>query len=315
MAAYSIDFLQRLRSLLASGVPVRDAFQSLVETGGASGRLASDIARRLEEGASLGEALSNQRQIPLHHQALFRAGEASGRLVEILDSVIRDTEDIRDVRRVLMQQVAYPVAVLSTALLLPPIAITTVVGKAPPGAMTSILAFFVLAALGVLVWRGPGIIPRGNAVRRFIESTVLALPFLRNVVVDAIFGRAFDLCSQLLGAGLSFDETLALVRDCVDWDHYRAPFDSARDAIRGGGNAVDAFSRLPGLRADVLQRISSGAQAGRLDEELGRIGKESRERYLHKLQVTLRVLPIVFYLFAMIVILQQGLAAFSSAGI
>ncbi|MCZ6792882.1 MAG: type II secretion system F family protein [Planctomycetota bacterium] len=313
-AAYR-ELLIRLRSSLASGVPLRDALAAIAGPTGATargpGRLAFRLLQAMEAGQGLGEAMASMpRDVPPVHAALVRAGEESGQLVDILSSVVQEIDVTLESRRALLQWSAYPIGVLAFALVVPRVAFLVVTGQVLDGFVLDALLALLAAGVALLVWGGPRLLPR--AARRLVERGILAVPFLRTLVADCVLGRVLALEGLLLGAGLLFEDSLPLVRDAAGWETVGDELDAARRDIQKGRTAAESFRRLTHLSPDVLGRLAAAESAGRLDEALREAGEEMRRRYRHRERVTLRVLPILFYLLIVLVILRLALSVLPS---
>ena len=300
------ELLIQLRSLLHSGVPIKEALASI--PAGRHGSLARSLLQAVDSGQTLGEALETRPDlVSPEHAALVDAGERSGRLVEVLDSVISDLDGLIEARRFLLQQAAYPALVLAIALVLPPFSLWAFRGSMPDFLPFNMVILVLAVAVGLLFWKGPRLFPRGSAPRRWVEQLTFSIPVLRSMVADSVLGRALVLEGMLLEAGLGFEESLPLVRRTVTWELIGQEIDAAQDAIRQGDTASDSFRRLSGLPAGVAARLEAAEKAGELDVALRKTGEEMRQRVRHRLQIGLRILPIVFYLLAAIIILRMGL--------
>lgn len=305
-------FLQ-LAPLLRSGVPLKESLGAIAERKGPRSA-AARLLERIEAGESLADAMASISFRP-EHVALVRAGEEAGRLTEMLESVLGDDEQLRRARRSLLQQSVYPLAVLVLVFVLQGVSLYVVSGRWLESYAALAPVLLVLAAAAFLLWRGPAVLPRGGGLRSSIERLLLVTPGLRALLVDRILGRALRLESRLLEAGMSFEGSLPVVRESVGWDVVASEIDLVRRDIGAGRTAAVAFSRLSRLPRSALDRIAHAERAGRLDAELAAIGSQMIERYLHRMEVTLRVVPIIVYLLAGAMVLRYGLSVLGGASL
>lgn len=300
------QFLVRLLSLLRGGVPIREALTSLAASAGGRS-IPARLCALVGDGASLGEAMEALApRVPAEHAALVAAGEASGRLIDVIDRILADIDAARETRSAFLQQAAYPVFVLVLALFVAPTTLWLATGRSVFNLPLLQAAIVLAVLLGLLVWRGPAWFPSESWLRLRVERGLLALPLVGHLVRCAVHGRILQVEAMMLEAGLGFGESLPLVRRGVGWDLVRQDLEGVLIDIEGGARASDALRRLRGLPRDVIDSLAAGEEAGRLDEAMRRSGDELRARYLTRLRVTLRVLPIIIYLAAVLIILELG---------
>jgi len=291
------ELVRELRRFAAAGLTVKDALIALAEAAGRLGAVARGLLADIEAGASLGEAMSKRpRAITPVYAALVEAGERSGRLVEALDTALLDIEHTRELRRTLLRQSAYPLAVLALALFLPPLSLALTFGRLPSYFGRNVALTIVVLLVVALIVLGPRVFPRGTALRRAYERLLLGVPFLRRTIVDSALWRPLHLEGALLAAGLSFEESLPLARRTIGWEVLRERWDSWLASIRSGGRAADGLGAIGILDADALGALRRAEQAGALDRELADVGAEMRARAFERLTIGFKLLPIFIYL-------------------
>ena len=84
-------------------------------------------------------------------------------------------------------------------------------------------------------------------------------------------------------------------------------------AIASGSSAAEAFAGIPGLDEDRRRRLESAEVSGEFDLACRDLGAAMEEASLHRIQVTLRVLPVVLILLAAWMVLRLGLSVLGGA--
>ena len=287
------DFFYHLGVLVGAGVPIARGLHDLHED--AAHPLAveiADIARRVETGATLSDALAQQpRYFSPLMLSIVRAGEQTGKL----DVVLRDLVTYLEWREELGRQVR-------SAMVYPTIVAIGLVG------LCSLLALFVLPrfvgiflelhvqiplALRLILWiqsavfaHWPWLLAVGGSAgaalvtwqrsehgRRARDRAALALPLARTLVVSLDMSRLCHNLGLLYAAGLPILDALAITAGIVQNRTIREVVESARDKVMRGSSLVDAL-RAPGVvPAMVLRMLGVGEATGDIDAALERAAR------------------------------------------
>ncbi|REJ94462.1 MAG: hypothetical protein DWQ34_08480 [Planctomycetota bacterium] len=108
---------EEIRSLIRAGVPLDLGLRGTASrVGGRLSEIADRLARRLEGGASLEDALAAEGDlVPAVYRSLLAAGFRSGRIEEVLGSVSRFAASMRDLSAEIRRMLIYPGAVVVIA--------------------------------------------------------------------------------------------------------------------------------------------------------------------------------------------------------
>jgi type II secretory pathway component PulF len=306
------DLLIQLKFLLNSGVPVKSALDSIARKKGPRS-LAAVLLSHVENGQCLGEAMgSYPRRIPAEHAALVLAGERSGRLTEVIDNIIEDAASIAEIRKSFLIQVLYPAVVIVAALVLGPLSLYVFTGRVVAHFPAYFVVILFMTAVVLFLWKGPKWLPPDSGLRLSLERFLLAIPGLRGLLHSSLAGRALRLEGMLLGAGLSFEESLPLVGETMGWELLRADLARVEDSIQGGSTAAEGFRHFSGLSDDVLSRLAAAETSGNLDAAMKLTGEELLRSFQYRLTVTLKILPYLLYLIAFLAILQYAFSVLPS---
>lgn len=311
------DFLEDLRALVGSGVPIREALGTIEEAPGLSrGRLARDLRMRIEDGETLGEAMASlPRSFPRDHAALVEAGERSGTLDRILARLVERVDERGKLRRELLGAVAWPALLLASSVVLLPLYLL-VLGRERLY-MAIQVGFFIPAAL--VLWTTnfgfPGL-ARGTRARAALETLALAVPGLGTFLREMALARAFGLLGLILEAGGSLEDAFHLAADAASLDSVRDGLLSVPGALRGGKSLHAALREARDLRLRLAwcARIQSGETAGSADRVFLDLERDLDAKTLERIRMALKAIPAILILAVGAIVLSQALRVFGNLG-
>lgn len=282
--------LFHLRHLLKAGVPPAAALGDVaeLEPAGSGRRLWRDVAGRVDAGASLSDALSaHPREIDPIAIALVRAGEASGRLADLLDELESYLRWRHELAARLRTVTLYP---LFASLVL-----LAVVGFLLGYVVPSIAAFLDGGGRA-LPWHGALLILLAGGVSRCavpVAGALVALGALAAIAVasDARARRARDAAmlrcgapgrtlaalstarwartaALLYGSGVELGEALAVAEGTLGNRALRAELAGAREAMLAGGRLGPALAGCPSVPPAFARLVRAGEAAGGLESAL-----------------------------------------------
>lgn len=290
-------FAQELASLVAAGLAIPQALQTLARSAPAGG-LRSVLERAsaaLREGMPLSAALERQQVFPPLLVATVRASEMTGHLSESLSRYAGHQERLRGLREKVVGAAVYPMLLLSVGALVVLFLLVAVVPKfaalietthqelpwssallmtwgravsARPGT-TAVTALAAVAALAVLVRR---LLADGGRAR-WVE----ALPVVGRIVREFRQTQLFHTTAMLLQGGIPLPRALAMCEPLLgDADRERL---AATVALLQQGRAPSGALQATGL-ADELAcgMVAVAERTGALAEILERVAafKEAR---------------------------------------
>ncbi len=255
-------------------------------------------ARRLRDavgrGASLADAMARQgaafTSFEVHALA---AGEASGRVVDVLRRLAAHFEDRGRTRDRLGQALLYPVILLHAAVLLPPLFVLFRDGIAAYLAtvVPPLVAVYALAALAFYLAR---VLTADEGRRRGAARLVRRLPLVGPIV------HGLALADYAYSAGTLHTSGVPLVKAL-----YTSATASRNALVQAAGRRVaasveqgDAFWEALTREAEAFPRlfvetVKVGEIAGRLDDALERAEKTWRQEAETALERLTIVLPVL----------------------
>jgi len=282
-------FSRQLYVLVSSGTQLIDAIQA-VERQARAGPWRDAIGRlrtRLEEGASLSEAMESQSQIfdPIYRN-LVAAGESSGRLVEMFDRLATLKQKDLKVRNSVVGAMVYPCMLAGIGILVFSMLLVFVVPRfavlfktldvplpSSTQALVSVSAVFrgywwaAILLLTAVVTAVAFYLrtPKGRYSR---DSFVLKLPCIGKVAKSFSTARIVCLLGVLMQARIPILEALKLVRGAAGNVRYRDLVSKAEEYVSRGDGMSPAFSDPALINPSVYEAIRGGEDSGELDRLL-----------------------------------------------
>ncbi len=285
---------QALYEALDAGVPLLGTFKAVAEQEEDPNiaALLDDLGDRVAAGQQMSDAMANYPgAFPGIYCALVRAGEQSGSLPQVLESITGFLEWRLEIAGTVKQAMVYPM----------------VIAAAGYGMVLFMLAF-VIPRLGSVLSKMGGDLPAASQMliqaSSFVEAnvwyilggTVAAvvafkmaaktaafqgavlnllgrLPVVREVVrtlAIAQFSRTF---SVLLQSGLTMTNALELGSAAVSLPRVRDRLEGARERILAGSRLGDALQEEEVLPPVALSMVLVGEEAGRLPITFERLSR------------------------------------------
>lgn len=332
-----VEAIRELSTLLASGIPLLEALDSLVAQHGRGFRESLlQVRERVAAGSGLAEAMRAQPlvfdELTIH---MVEVGENSGTLDTVLDQLANFSERYLQLKDRVTSALFYPVVVFMLSMGIGIFLMTVVVpmlldnlleaGKTIPWptrvlkTMSDVLTnygFLLLALVGLFAFLIT-VIFRTTRGRQLWHRTVLKLPLVGGMALKQEISRAALITSTLLRSGIVLLTALEIASRSARNSVVKAAFESARAAIQRGEEIGDALADAKIFPPTVVQIFSVGQQTGKLEELLERLA-DNYDRQVATLSLRLATLlePVLivglatfvgFILFATILpILEAG---------
>ncbi|HTB82740.1 MAG TPA: type II secretion system F family protein [Candidatus Sulfotelmatobacter sp.] len=302
-------FTTQLANLLNSGMPLTVALNSMthLETRGIPASASKDLRQEVTEGRSLSDAMARQ---PVIFSDLYinmvRAGETSGKLVDVLRRMAAHFQQFADVQAKFKSAMVYPIMVVCFGILLVIMFMMFVMPKfteifegfniplpLPTQMLIGISAFFtnfwclvisgmVLLAMFILFKR----FSTSAAGKRKLDQWRMKLPIFGKVIQINLFGQFARTLGTLLQNGVPVLTALKITEQIIPNVEMKQAISKTRDAVTDGKTLAQplAASKLfPQLMVDLV-RI--GEETGDVPGALNNLA----DTYENELQIALRVM-------------------------
>jgi general secretion pathway protein F len=311
--------------LVGAGIPLVESLNALVEQIDHEKlkRIVSDVKQRVNEGASLADALgAHPKTFTTLYVNMVRAGESSGALDVVLFRLADFTESQARLRSKIMGTMAYPAFMLVIGTGVLGVLFAVVIPKivkifddsqvALPWYTQALIAFThlvsnwwwaILLALavgtwGFVRWRGT------TAGRATWDRWVLTVPIFGRLVRIIAIGRFARTLSTLLKSGVPLLTAMEIVRNIVGNVRLAEVIDQARDAIREGESIAAPLKRSGEFPPLVHHMVAVGERSGSLEEMLGNVAKAYED------QVETTISALTSLLEPLMIVLMGGAVAF-----
>lgn len=282
-----LDFTYQLTAVVESGIPIVAGLKAICEQT-ENGRLRSAINRviaRIEDGRTMADAMSPESDaFPPLYVKTIAAGEAGGKIAEVLAALSRYQEQEADTRGRIKSAMTYPALVVISLVLATTFMLIFVVpqfaklferfkGQLPvPTKMLLavsgvVVNHYVLLLAGLvaagLALRGLLRVPR---VRAKVDEWVLRLPVFGNLLLGTYMVRLIELLDLLMQAALPITQALRVTADSTTNAALRRDVMAMLRSVEGGRSLADAFAETKWLTPLVKRMLAVGEQAGRTDQ-------------------------------------------------
>jgi MSHA biogenesis protein MshG len=282
-----LDFTHQMAAVAESGIPIIAGLKAVAEQTGHPGLRAAvmRIVGRIEGGRSLADALDAEPSIfPPIYVKTIAAGEAAGKIPEVLNSLARYQEQEAETRGQIKSALMYPALVvialvIATIFMLvfvvPQFAIMfdkfngdlpipTKILLAISSAITSHYVM-VLAGLVGLFFTIRHLCTY-NFVRAWLDERYLRLPVFGNLLLGVYMVRFIELLDLLMQAALPITQSLRVTAESMTNDSLKKDVRGMLRNVEGGRSLTEAFSETRWLTPLVKRMLAIGEQAGRTDQ-------------------------------------------------
>jgi type II secretory pathway component PulF len=307
----------QLAIMTRSGVDLASAFQSLSQQCGnpTLRNILGQIHRDVTGGKSISDAMQAQAAIfGDAYVASVAAGEAAGKLPEVLGRLAQFQRTELRVRATVRTLLAYPVLLAGVSSLVVIGLVSFVLPKfvdifgqfeiSLPVITQIVVAISDVLRKHLWIWLPiffAGLV--GLAVSRNVEAgrkrwdyAMLNAPVIRDITRAFYIGRTFRLLGLMIESGVPLLEGLRLTRNSVRNVLYRKLFDELEDSIlngRGLANSLINAGFVPAVAAEMVLTAERTGTLGLVTELMGEHYEEEGETKLRELATILEPLIIV----------------------
>ena len=166
----------------------------------------------------------------------------------------------------------------------------------------------LIGAAVVTLWLNPDLLRRTLAP---VENVLAAIPGLGSALVRFSLGKSLSLLGLLLESGLGLNEAFELTADASAWRRHAAAFREASRAVSGGANFTESMMHVSDLPSSQRLTIATGEESGTFDRALQHCGRELIDSAWRRLEILIRLLPVLVYLMVGYIVLQRALSVYT----
>jgi type IV pilus assembly protein PilC len=248
-----------------------------------------DVRDSISGGMAFADALARYPAIFSGlYVAVVRAGEISGALHVVLGSLTVHLEKAEKLRRKVKGAFAYPVGILTVALLIVfsmivwivpifegiyskanarlPAPTLVLIGMSHAVRDYTVVAFLAIVVLGVTATRAV----RTDRGRDLIDALKLRLPVFGTLLRKAVVARTCRTLGLLLQNGIPLIEALTITARVAENRTVERALVSATRGVRDGGTLAEMMRQTGVFPSLVIQLVATGEESGSLAVMLGK---------------------------------------------
>jgi type IV pilus assembly protein PilC len=300
-----VVFTRQMAAMVDAGLILTEALDIALK--GINNSYFHKIIYRIREdvkaGGDFSSALERHSAIFPHvYIAIVKAGEATGQLAEMLQSLARYMEADERLRQKVKSSLSYPMFVLGFAVV---IVITIVVFLIPQfkslfeqfHAELPLLTRMVIAVSDFMIhqalWAVLGLIGfivafhflmKSHDFKRFVDVMKLKIPIIgEQVIQKALLARFCRTFSILLRSGVSLERSLNICEEVANHIPLEEAINKVNIRVVGGSSIAEELKAHKIFPALVSRMVAAGERSGQIHDMLGR----TAQYYEEELETTL----------------------------
>ena len=316
---------RQLSTLLGAGLTIEQTFNALIEQAETESerQLLARLRGAVLEGQSLGGALAAYPDTFSDlYRTLISAGEASGKLPEVLARLADHVESQQAIRQKFVVAMIYPAIVMLVCALvvtgLMIYVVPQVVGvfestkQTLPWITRALLGFsrflqatgvvwIALAMIGFLVARSA---LKKEALRRKWHAWLLTLPIVGRLIRAQQSSQLAATLSILVGSGIPVLNALNAGVGVVSNLPMRDAIERATNAVREGAGLSQSLAQSKQFPPVMVHLIASGEASGRLPQTLATAAyQQQRDLEMRTSAIAATVEPVMILVMGVVVLL------------
>ena len=284
-------FTGQLAAMLGGGLHLVRILTALAAE--STHKVFSKILERVRDDITAGSTFADSLAQHPHvfnqlYISIVRAGEVSGSLPLVLDTLTTYLEKTDAVRRKVKGAIAYPAVILTVAILIVMFMIIKIVpifesvytkanAQLPLPTRVLILisstvrSYLIVVILGVLLL---GVlfyaVSQTPVGRRFFDSLKLRMPLFGSLIRKSIMARTCRTLSVLLNAGIPLIEAMETVSKVSGNSVIESAMADATQRMRNGGTIAETLRETGHFPGMITQLVATGEESGTLPTMLAR---------------------------------------------
>ena len=259
-------YCQQITSILKAGVPVVEALEMVVPTTKNTKlvKATQEVIDDINSGLSMSDAMQKHQEIfPLVMVQMVKAGEMSGKLVEMFDRLSVQFEKEFKLKNNIKKALSYP-KMIGVVMIIAMIVVCVVVVpmfvkifeemEVELPFTTKIFIFiselfttkwYILLALVVVGFAAYKLVTNSEQGRRKIAELSFKLPLIGDLTQkteSANFARIF---STMLSSGRDYPDSLDIAKDTTDNILFKEAVMRINENIKNGNNLADSMKKEP----------------------------------------------------------------------
>jgi type IV pilus assembly protein PilC len=284
-----MHFSRQLGVFVKAGIPIMEALEVIGEE--TSDKLLkaglADMIERLQAGDTFASAAGAHPEVfPDYYLGILGSAELTGTLDVVLEQLADYIERDIDARGKITGAMIYPAVVFVMAIVTVVILASFVLPRfktffesfnatlpLPTRMLLSISNFFsnywfVLLGILIVLVVGFMVLFRWDKGRAWIDSVILRLPVMGDLVQAVIMERICRILSSMIHAGVSLPEAMSVTSQASNNAVYKEGLNTVREEMMEGQGLSEPIARSGLFPGAARQMFRVGEETGTLDEQL-----------------------------------------------
>ncbi len=306
--------IRELSTATQAGLPLVQALRTIAKSGhsGRQRELLERVIASIEQGKSLGDAFAAEgsafSELTIN---LTRAGEASGKLGEVLQQAADLLDREVKVRRSVMGATLYPMILLGLIGISIVVVVTVIVprtlkavssgGGSESLPMPTQVLQWVAVLFGGYWWAiipAAGLVVYGVAsayatpgIRLRFDRWVLRVPLIGRVLRDVAVARFTRTLGTLVSAGIPAVQALRVTKGTLGNRAMERVIDEVCEQVSSGRTIAEPMERSGFFPPMLVQIINLGERSGRLDQLLNQAAAAFEDKTETSIKLLMTALP------------------------
>lgn len=284
-----MHFSRQLGVFVKAGIPIMEALEVIGEE--TSDKLLKvailDMIERLQAGDTFASAAAaHPEAFPSYYLGILGSAELTGTLDIVLDQLADYIDRDIEARGKITGALIYPAVVFVMAIATVVILATFVLPRfktffdsfhatlpLPTRMMLAVANFvaswwFLLIGGAVLIVAGSIVLHRNPKGKAWIDSVILRLPVMGDLVQAVIMERICRILSSMIHAGVALPEAMTVTSEASNNAVYKAGLEQVREDMMEGQGLSEPIARTGLFPGAARQMFRVGEETGTLDEQL-----------------------------------------------
>jgi type IV pilus assembly protein PilC len=284
-----MHFSRQLSVFVRAGIPIMEALEVIAEE--TPDKLLKkaiyDMLERLQSGDTFASAAAaHPEAFPNFYVGILSSAELTGNLDAVLDQLADYLERDIEARSKVTSAMIYPAVVAVMAVAVVIILATFVMPKfvvffksfnaklpLPTRILLGVSNFFshywwaIFGGIVLVVVAGI-VVRRSRGGKAWLDSVILKLPILGDLVRTAIIERVCRILSSMIRAGVGLPDAMRVTADSANNAVYREGLNHVREEMMEGQGLAEPLSRTHLFPGAARQMFRVGEETGTLDAQL-----------------------------------------------
>jgi type IV pilus assembly protein PilC len=286
-----INFTRELAIMLNAGLTITGSLDILNQQTEKNSLkvLYTNLLTGIKSGDNFSKAVSQQPHFSRLYVALIKAGEASGKLNDVMSKMADDLEKQRNFMSKVKGTMVYPIIIIVGVIGVIVIMLMFVVPQLgglykDMGVELPMSTKIMIGSSDFLMRFWPVILVACIAtvvvVRKFfaiernkfaLHSTLIKLPKVGDIIIKATLVSATRTLSLLIQSGVLMLESLSIVTNTTDNVVFQKAMKNIYRSVQNGITLSDSFQKEQIFPPILIQMIAVGERTGKLDEVIHKI--------------------------------------------